>query len=82
MYCLISIFRCVHCVYTHMKYFSDNKELHISLLRHCVQSIIFHKVDVPGPLLGRDPLFPLWFAYGRFDSLSNVGYCVYRKLIT
>ena len=47
MYCLISIFRCVHCVYTHMKYFSDNMELHISLLRHCLQLIIFHKVDVP-----------------------------------
>ena len=33
-------------------------ELHISYLRNCMQYIIFHKVDVPGPLLGRGPM---WF---------------------
>ena len=33
-------------------------ELRISVLRHCMQYIIFYKVDVPGPLRGRGPL---WF---------------------
>ena len=33
-------------------------ELRISVLRHWMQYIIFYKVDVPGPLRGRGPL---WF---------------------
>ena len=37
-------------------------QLHIAL-RHCMQWIIFHKVNVPRPLLGRGPV--------RFDSCKR-----------
>ena len=37
--------------------FSDNMELHMSFLRHYMQQIIFHKVDVLGPFVEKGPLW-------------------------
>ena len=49
---------CTMLLRIYAKNFSDNMELYMSQLRHCMQQIIFHKVDAPGPLLRRGPL---WF---------------------
>ena len=35
-------------------------KLHMSYLKRCMQEIIFHIVDVTGPLHGRGPM---WFDY-------------------
>ena len=54
--CHMHFFRQPFSKQLYQKNFSDNTELHISIARNKI--IIFHKVDVPGPLLRRGPL---WF---------------------
>ena len=55
-------------------------ELRISVLRHWMQYIIFYKVDVPGPLRGRGPL---WFDSFKTTTSRKrpLNLCIYGENI-